>query len=40
MKEKMINTAIRIKPSEKEYLENRAKEMGMIITEIIYIPYS
>jgi hypothetical protein len=35
MKEKMINTAIRITPSEKEYLENRAKEMGMTFTDIL-----
>jgi hypothetical protein len=35
MKEKMINTAIRIAPSEKEYLEKRAKEMGMTFTDIL-----
>jgi hypothetical protein len=31
----MINTAIRIKPSEKEYLEKRAKDMGMTFSEIL-----
>ena len=31
----MINTAIRITPSEKEYLKNRAKEMGVTFTEIL-----
>jgi hypothetical protein len=35
IKEKMINTAIRIKPSEKEYLENRAKDMGITFSEIL-----
>ena len=35
IKEKMINTAIRIAPSEKEYLEKRAKEMGITFTDIL-----
>jgi len=35
MKEKSTNTAIRITPSEKEYLEKKSKEMGMTFTDLL-----
>jgi len=34
-KEKSTNTAIRITPSEKESLENAAKEMGITFTDLL-----
>lgn len=33
--EKSTNTAIRISPSEKEYLEKRSKEMGVTFTDLL-----
>ncbi len=34
-KEKSTNTAIRISPSEKEFLEKRSKEIGMTFTDLL-----